>query len=103
MTGLLQLAQAGLKAIYVTDIREDNFSRIKDSLKELAPECAVITTTLDVTSEDATRELCKRVIREQGRLDVYMANAGLVDMNSLWNTQVADFVSGLSLDVAAPH
>lgn len=88
----LQLAAAGARAIYATDIRTTHFQDLKSAVASVAPDCELITSELDVTNEKDTEELCTRIVREQGRLDFYMANAGFANIGNLWTTSTKDLV-----------
>lgn len=91
---VLQLVRAGISAVYVTDIQDVHFEGLQKEVAQASGLCKLHTHILDASDEPGTKALCQKVISEQGRLDIFVANAGFVDMNNLWATDLHDFVSG---------
>jgi len=92
-------------------------ARRKDRLDELADDIrrgggAVSTAVLDVTDADAFRDVVDAVVAEHGRVDVLVANSGVMLLSPLqslltgeWNTTIDVNVKGVLNGVAAvlPH
>lgn len=88
-----KLARAGISVIYATDIRDTHFESLRSDVGNASKSCQLHAHILDAGDEAGTKALCQKVVTEQGRLDVFVANAGFVDMNNLWATELQDFVS----------
>ena len=68
----------------------------------------VTPITADAASEKAISAVCERAIVEEGRLDVFFANAGITGANMLANTEEEEFmevmrVNTFSCFVAVKH
>lgn len=70
------LADAGALAVYATDLTLDNIPSLRHEVREAGSACEVLGAVLDVTSEEQTIGLVKRVVAEHGRFDFFFANAG---------------------------
>jgi NAD(P)-dependent dehydrogenase (short-subunit alcohol dehydrogenase family) len=62
----------------------------------------VMIRTCDIRSERQVREAVDFVIRERGRVDVLINNAGVIQVGPFENTDVADFEEALDVYVRAP-
>ncbi len=62
----------------------------------------VMIRTCDIRSERQVREAVDSVIRERGRIDVLINNAGIIQVAPFENTEVADFEEALDVYVRAP-
>jgi NAD(P)-dependent dehydrogenase (short-subunit alcohol dehydrogenase family) len=67
------LLARGARAVVATDVDGDGVERVARE----APEGSVHARVLDVTSEDATRELAHELEATLGAIDVWFANAGV--------------------------
>ncbi|KAK4053946.1 hypothetical protein OIO90_003783 [Microbotryomycetes sp. JL221] len=90
-SAVLAMAQSGAKAIYACDRRFFDFDQLQQDVSQYHAGTKLIPVELDVTDEQGTVGLCKRIIKEQKRLDFWCANAGVVDMKGLWHTESGDF------------
>lgn len=73
----LSLAIAGAKAVYATDLNLDNIASLRKEVEHSGSKCQVHGEILDVTSEDQTVHILKKIISTYGRLDFFFANAGI--------------------------
>ena len=81
----LRLALEGADVL-LADIKLDT---VRDTAKEISNQSArkIVPVQTDVTNEVAVREMVKRAVREFGRIDLLVANAGIL-------------ISGPSTDIA---
>ncbi|KAF4510972.1 hypothetical protein G6O67_002815 [Ophiocordyceps sinensis] len=91
------LADAGALAVYATDLTLDNIPSLRHEVREAGSACEVLGAVLDVTSEEQTIGLVKRVVAEHGRLDFFFANAGAPSLRSLQDTDAAHYDQFVSL------
>lgn len=69
-------AHEGAKHIYALDYVGDGLRELDAFLKKTYPDVKVTTVTADAADEQAVKSICERAIKEEGRLDVFFANAG---------------------------
>ncbi len=62
----------------------------------------VMVRVCDIRSERQVREAVDFVIRERGRVDVLINNAGIIQVGPFENTDVADFEEAVDVYVRAP-
>ncbi|KAM5354642.1 hypothetical protein ACJ41O_001289 [Fusarium nematophilum] len=94
---VLSLAVAGARAVYATDLSLSNIPSLQQEVKETTPACQVHGVVLDVTSEEQTISVLKQIIRENGRLDFFFANAGYGIYKDLQNTDSQYFDHAISV------
>lgn len=73
---VLELAKAGAKVIYACDLNTSYFETLKKEVKAIGSGSVVETELLDVSSEEATVALLKKILKTHGRFDFFFANAG---------------------------
>lgn len=73
---VLALAQAGAKCVYACDLNLSNMPSLEESVKSINSSCEVRGRLLDVSSEAATVNLLREIIKDCGRFDFFFANAG---------------------------
>ncbi|KAL6362878.1 hypothetical protein LRP88_04192 [Fusarium phalaenopsidis] len=83
---VMSLALAGAKAVYATDLTLVNIPSLQQEVKDAGSSCQVHGAILDVTSEDQTVSVLKKIITTYGRLDFYFANAGFGNYKTLEDT-----------------
>jgi NAD(P)-dependent dehydrogenase (short-subunit alcohol dehydrogenase family) len=76
---VLQLAKAGVKAVYACDLNASHFESLKEAVKEVNRDCFFEGCFLDVSSAEQTQVLLKKIIKKHGRFDFYFANAGFAN------------------------
>ncbi len=79
----LEIASAGAK-VYVADVVEKNCSEVCDKLRSagFAAEACVA----DVSSYEAVDSVFVQAVKDTGRLDIVVNNAGIVGLNSFLET-----------------
>ncbi|KAI9014044.1 3-oxoacyl-reductase [Hyaloraphidium curvatum] len=78
--GLL-FAMHGAACVYLTDISTEHLERNREDILKAAPRAKVVTARVDASDEGDVEGICKRAVREHGKLDVFFAAAG-VDMGN---------------------
>lgn len=76
-----QFAQNGAQAIYICDLRDDYLNTHQRELDSLYPDTDVHCRQYDVADEAAVRETVNEALERYGRLDIMLANAGVVGSN----------------------
>lgn len=74
---VISLAITGAKAVYATDLNLDNIATLRKEVEQSGSRCQVHGDILDVTSEEQTITIMKKIISAYGRLDFFFANAGI--------------------------
>ncbi|KAJ5641176.1 hypothetical protein N7490_005176 [Penicillium lividum] len=105
---VIQLAQAGAKAIYACDLNTSHFDALKQAVKETGSDCIIEGALLDVSSEEQTVALLKKIVKTHGRFDFFFANAGFANYRNLnditsQNWERAFSVMGSSCFYAIKH
>lgn len=76
---VIQLAKAGAKAVYACDLNTAHFDALKEDVKATGSDCFVEGCFLDVSSEEQTVALLKKIVKAHGRFDFFFANAGFAN------------------------
>lgn len=71
-------AHQGARHLYLLDFAGENLPNLEETLRKEYPDVKVTTQQADAADEAAISGICKRAIEEEGRLDVFFANAGIV-------------------------
>ena len=82
-------------SVVLTDVDEANGARVA---AEIGPSARFLRQ--DVRDEDGWRDLIAEVVRQHGRLDVLVNNAGVVEAGNIESTSAEDyrFVMAVSAD-----
>ncbi|CAE6419625.1 unnamed protein product, partial [Rhizoctonia solani] len=72
-------AHQGARHLYLLDYDGLNLPDLEESLKKAYPDVKVTTQQADAADDVAISGICQRAIKEEGRLDVFFANAGIVN------------------------
>ncbi|KAG6334942.1 hypothetical protein ID866_4140 [Astraeus odoratus] len=104
----LLFAHEGARHLYLLDFRADNLSELESTIQQLYPDVKTTVIQADAADEAAIAAVCKRAIDEEGRLDVFFANAGIVNAKALAELTPEDFmetmrVNTLSCFLAVKH
>ncbi|KAM0789973.1 hypothetical protein ACM66B_005306 [Microbotryomycetes sp. NB124-2] len=102
------LAREGAKHLYVMDFNAESLPALKQELEGKYPGIKVTHLQADAADEKAISDVCERAIAEEGRLDFFFANAGIVGLNMLQSTEPSEFmevfrVNTLSCFLAVKH
>ncbi|KAH8119204.1 NAD-binding protein [Phellopilus nigrolimitatus] len=76
-------AHEGARHLYLIDFVPDNLPELKQSIESTYPDVKVTTLQADAADEKAIAGVCKQAMQEEGRLDVFFANAGIVSVDHL--------------------
>ncbi|EJD03154.1 NAD-binding protein [Fomitiporia mediterranea MF3/22] len=79
----LLFAHEGAKHLYLLDYSGKNLPELQRTIQKDYPDVQVTTVQADAANEEAISNLCDRAIKEEGRLDVFFANAGIVSVDHL--------------------
>ncbi|KAF9481512.1 NAD(P)-binding protein [Pholiota conissans] len=101
-------AHEGAKHLYLLDFDPTNLPNLKSTIETKYPDVKVTTMQADAADETAIAGVCEQALREEGRLDVFFANAGIASKDTLENTSVETFmnvmrVNALSCFLAVKH
>ncbi|KAF8678396.1 Enoyl-(Acyl carrier protein) reductase [Rhizoctonia solani] len=94
-----QATNAGARHLYLLDYDGENLPNLEESLKKAYPDVKVTTQQADAADEAAISEICKRAIKEEGRLDVFFANAGIVNAAFFTDLTEAEFMNMMRVNV----
>ena len=86
------LAREGAKHLYVVDYNADSLPALKESLEARYPGTKITPIEADAGDEAAISAVCNRAISEEGHLDLFFANAGIVGANLLQSTEPDEFM-----------
>jgi len=94
----LLFAHEGAQHLYVIDFAPENLPDLKDTIEGLYPDVKVTTVQADAADEVAISGVCKQAMQEEGRLDVFFANAGIATRHSLSNTTPEAFMNSMRVN-----
>jgi NAD(P)-dependent dehydrogenase (short-subunit alcohol dehydrogenase family) len=60
--------------------------------------CEVTTHAFDAASEKDIIAICDQALKEEGRLDVFFANAGIASRDTLANTTAETFMESMRVN-----
>ncbi|BBY29423.1 SDR family NAD(P)-dependent oxidoreductase [Mycolicibacterium sediminis] len=90
-----QFAREGARLV-LTDVRREPLLALADGLREQGVE--VETVVGDVSIEDDARRMIAAAIDRFGRLDVLVANAGIISLGDAMEVTVADWDEIMAID-----
>ncbi|EIN11506.1 NAD(P)-binding protein [Punctularia strigosozonata HHB-11173 SS5] len=104
----LLFAHEGAKHLYCLDFSPENLPNLKATIEKRYPDVKVTTIQADAADEAAISGVCARAMHEEGRLDVFFANAGIAGATPLHSTTSEGFmnamrVNALSCFLAVKH
>lgn len=104
----LLFAHHGAHRLYLLDFCADNLPELESTIRQLYPDVKVTVIQADAADEAAIAAVCKRAIEEDGRLDVFFANAGIATTKALPELTAERFmetmrVNSLSCFLAVKH
>ncbi|THH19947.1 hypothetical protein EW146_g1319 [Bondarzewia mesenterica] len=87
---------AGAQHLYLLDFAGDNLPELKSTIETSYPDVKACKLTVTVMQADAADEaailgVCKQALQEEGRLDVFFANAGIATLSTLEETSASVF------------
>ncbi|KAF8967868.1 hypothetical protein BDZ97DRAFT_1801656 [Flammula alnicola] len=104
----LLFAHEGAKHLYLLDFDPTNLPDLKSTIEKKYPDVKVTTLQADAADEADISGVCEQAIHEEGRLDVFFANAGIASRDALVDTSAETFmnsmrVNALSCFLAVKH
>ncbi|KII92970.1 hypothetical protein PLICRDRAFT_37783 [Plicaturopsis crispa FD-325 SS-3] len=94
----LLYAHEGAQHLYLLDFSPENLPNLKSTIEQTYPDVKVTTIQADAADEKAIEGLCKQALREEGRLDVFFANAGVASKEPLESTSAESFMSSMRIN-----
>jgi NAD(P)-dependent dehydrogenase (short-subunit alcohol dehydrogenase family) len=88
-------AREGARLV-LADINTDGLSALHDSLLDLAGDVAVVTA--DVSKPEDARLMIEVAVEQYGRLDIAVANAGIIPLASVLEATTDDWDEVMSID-----
>jgi len=90
----LHFAHEGARHLYLIDFDSTNLPELKATIDErLYPDVKVTTIQGDAADEALISGVCERALKEEGKLDVFFANAGIATVNPLESTTSESFMN----------
>ncbi|KAI0074372.1 NAD(P)-binding protein [Panus rudis PR-1116 ss-1] len=91
-------AHEGAQHLYLLDYDETNLAELKSSLEKKYPDVKVTVIHADAADEKAISGVCKQAWQEEGRLDVFFANAGVATGAHLEDTTAERFTETMRIN-----
>ncbi|KAG6845907.1 hypothetical protein H0H87_000713 [Tephrocybe sp. NHM501043] len=88
----------GAKHLYLIDFDATNLPELKETMEKMYPDVKVTVIQADAADEAAISGVCDQALREEGRLDVFYANAGVASRNSLADTTAETFMNSMRIN-----
>jgi NAD(P)-dependent dehydrogenase (short-subunit alcohol dehydrogenase family) len=88
-------AREGARLV-LADINTDGLSTLRDSLANLTADVAVVTA--DVSKPKDVRRMIGTAVEQYGRLDIAVANAGIIPLASVVEATVDDWEEVMAID-----
>ncbi|KAH9859029.1 NAD-P-binding protein [Lenzites betulinus] len=104
----LTFAHQGARHLYLSDFDATNLPELKSTIEKLYPDVKVTVTQADAADESAISNICKQALQDEGRLDVFFANAGIATVQPFSQITAEQFmnvmrVNALSCFLAVKH
>jgi NAD(P)-dependent dehydrogenase (short-subunit alcohol dehydrogenase family) len=88
-------AREGARLV-VADINTDGLSALRDSLEDVTGDVAVVTA--DVSKPEDVRRMIDVAVERYGRLDIAVANAGIIPLASVVEATLDDWDEVMAID-----
>lgn len=82
----------GAKHLYLMDFNAENLPALKAELEKRFNQTKITILEADAADESAIAAVCNQAISEEGHLDLFFANAGIVGANFLQSTEPEEFM-----------
>lgn len=104
----LLFAREGARHLYLLDFSAQNLPELESTIRGLHSDVKVTVIQADAADDTAITTVCDRAIKEEGRLDVFFANAGISNNKALQDLTADIFmesmrVNSLSCFLAVKH
>ncbi|KAI0320901.1 sex determination protein tasselseed-2 [Amylostereum chailletii] len=87
----LLFAHEGAKHLYLLDFAGENLPNLKLTIEGKYPDVKVTVQQADAADEVAIKGVCQQALDEEGRLDVFFANAGIATGKVIHDTTAEEF------------
>jgi len=94
----LLFAHEGAKHLYLLDYDGTNLEELKSTIKQRYPDVKVTVLQADASDEAAVSGVCQSALDEEGRLDVFFANAGIATAHSLHDNSGEAFMNVMKIN-----
>ncbi|KNZ72856.1 3-oxoacyl-[acyl-carrier-protein] reductase [Termitomyces sp. J132] len=94
----IRFGHEGAKHLYLIDFDPTNLPELKESIQEQYPDVRVTVIQADAADEATISGVCDQALREEGRLDVFFANAGVASRNALHDTTTETFMNTMRVN-----
>ncbi|KAF9066158.1 hypothetical protein BDP27DRAFT_1331051 [Rhodocollybia butyracea] len=94
----LMFAHEGAAHLYLSDFDPTNLANLKESIQKRYSDVKVTTAAFDAASEKDIVAVCEQAFQEEGRLDVFFANAGWASRDVLSNTDARTFMESMRIN-----
>ncbi|KAG7450964.1 NAD(P)-binding protein [Guyanagaster necrorhizus] len=94
----LLFAHEGAKHLYLIDFDPTNLSNLKETIETKYPDVKATTLQADASDEAAILGVCNQALEEEGRLDVFFANAGIASMKHVSQITTEDFMNTIKVN-----
>ncbi|KAF7782638.1 hypothetical protein Agabi119p4_2014 [Agaricus bisporus var. burnettii] len=91
-------AHEGAKHLYLLDFDGKNLPNLKETIEQKYPGVKVTAQQADAADEDAIKGICERATKEEGRLDVFFANAGIATKHHLHDISQEVFMESMRIN-----
>jgi NAD(P)-dependent dehydrogenase (short-subunit alcohol dehydrogenase family) len=88
-------AREGARLV-LADINSDGLSALRDSLADVTDDVALVTA--DVSKPEDARRMIEVAVHERGRLDIAVANAGIIPLASVVEATADDWEEVMAID-----
>ncbi|KAI0958846.1 hypothetical protein AcV7_004547 [Taiwanofungus camphoratus] len=94
----LQFAHDGAQHLYLIDFDPTNLPELKSTIEEKYPDVKVTVLQADAADEAAISSVCQQALREEGRLDVFFANAGVGAKQTIQSLSADTFMNTIRVN-----
>ncbi|KAF8210391.1 hypothetical protein K438DRAFT_2011795 [Mycena galopus ATCC 62051] len=89
----LLFAHEGARALFLIDFDSTNLPDLKETINKHYPDVKTTTLQGDAADEAVISGVCERALKEEGKLDVFFANAGIASRQPLESTTSEGFMN----------
>jgi len=82
----LLFAHEGAQHLYLLDFSGENLSNLKSTIEERYSDVKATIIQADAADDTTISDVCQQAIKEQGKLDIFFANAGIAASRTLEET-----------------